>query len=207
MSIKYNKEFIKKDGRRLISRSPRDLQRRQTQAEEATVNLLTLEINELREKLRIVENNNKNLFTAEQVDNDINKIVGKTIEELTTKYEDKLKQQQNNFDGIIDVKNILVSELKDQNKFLTKELCEMKSTDDPEILNKLTALFAEVTEKTSSSKSVRPQMGTVFIDPLEDGAGDGLEAHIDIKDSPVTQKGNVQDKVNKLKNLLGDLKK
>lgn len=209
MAIKYNKEIRKKDGRRLFGGGPRDLQKRQmqqTSTDGSVVVVLTEEIAKLRKELQDVNNTS---FTAEQVDEDINKVVGKTIEELTTKHREESKQRQSNFDEAISNSNALMVELKEQNKFLTEKLCEMKKTTDPEILNKLTTLFTEVTEKmTLNSTTVpdRPQMETVFIDPLEAGVEDGLESHINIKDTPVTSKGNIQDKVSKLKNLLGNLK-
>lgn len=209
MAIKYNKEIRKKDGRRLFGGGPRDLQKRQmqqTSTDDSVVVVLTEEIAKLRKELQDVNNTS---FTAEQVDEDINKVVGKTIEELTTKHREESKQRQSNFDEAISNSNALMVELKEQNKFLTEKLCEMKKTTDPEILNKLTTLFTEVTEKmTLNSTTVpdRPQMETVFIDPLEAGVEDGLESHINIKDTPVTSKGNIQDKVSKLKNLLGNLK-
>lgn len=211
MTIKYNKEFIKKDGRRLSRGGPRDLQNRQKQqnnTDGSIVATLTEEISKLRKELQDANNTS---FTAEQVDEDINKVVDKTIEELTTKHKKELKQQQDNFDETIKAKNTLITELKEQTRLLTEKLCGMKGSDDPEVLNKLTALFTEVTEKITlnSAKnetavvSKRPQMGSVFVDPLEAGAEDGLEPYINIEDISITQKENIKNKVDKLRNLLG----
>lgn len=49
----------------------------------------------------------------------------------------------------------------------------------------------------------RPQIEQVFVDPLEDDAGDGLESSITI--DTVTAKEAVGDKVDKLRDLLGKL--
>ena len=51
----------------------------------------------------------------------------------------------------------------------------------------------------------RPQMEQVFVDPLEEGAGEGMKASINIE--TVTKDEEVDDKVNKLKDLLGQLPK
>ena len=90
-----------------------------------------------------------------------------------------------------------------------EKLCEIKESNDPEIANKLTISLIEAMEKMTLNVSVetdRPQMETVFIDPLEGGVGDNLESHIDVEGVSVVQKENIRDKVSKLKNLLGGLK-
>ena len=51
----------------------------------------------------------------------------------------------------------------------------------------------------------RPQMEQVFVDPLEEDAGEGMKASINIE--TVVKEGEVGDKVDKLKSLLGHLPK
>jgi hypothetical protein len=110
---------------------------------------------------------------------------------------------------LVATKEKLLTDLRDQNKSLVEKLCEIKESNDPEIANKLTISLIEAMEKMTLNVSVetdRPQMETVFIDPLEGDAGEGLEAHIDVEEVSIEQKENIQDKVSKLKNLLGGLK-
>lgn len=218
MGITYNKEFIKKNGRRLSGSSPRDLQKKQAQQSnvyEGVIKDLKDEISNLREELQNDSNKKTGMFTAEQVDEDINKTVSGVVEELTIKHKDELEKKETECKNLIGVKNELLNDLKDQNKFLTKELCKIKETDNSEVLNRLTTLLSEVTKNTnqvSVNKNAlknmeRPKIQSVFIDPLETDAGAGLESHIDVEEVSVVQKENTQDKVDKLKNLLGSLKK
>jgi hypothetical protein len=235
VGLKYNKEFIKKNGRRLRVSSTIDLQKRQTQQPniyEDLIKDLKNEISNLKEELQNNPIKRARMFTPEQVDIEVSKIVSETIKELTIKHKNewekretvhlelnlktKLKynkiilEKETECKKLIAAKEELLIDLRDQNKSLVEKLCEIKESSDPEIANKLTALLLEITGKTTSNiviESDRPQMETVFIDPLETGAGDDLEAHIDVKDISVTQKENIQDKVGKLRNLLGGLKK
>jgi hypothetical protein len=234
MVFKYNKEYVKKNGRRLGGSSPRDLQRRQAQQPniyEDLIKDLRNEINNLKEELQNSSIKKTGMFTAEQVDTEVNKIVSETIKELAVKHKNewekketaylelslktKLKynkiilEKETECKKLIAAKEGLLIDLRNQNKSLVERLCEIKESSDPEITNKLTALLLEITGKTASSVMVepdRPQMETVFIDPLETDADDCLEAHINVEDVSVTQKENIQDKVSKLKSLLGGLK-
>lgn len=234
VGLKYNKEYIKKNGRKLMGRSPRDLQRKQAQQSDVYGDIikdLRNEINDLKEKLQNSSTKKTGMFTPEQVDTEINKIVSETIKELTVKHKNKwekretahlelnlktklkynkiILEKETEYKKLIAAKEELLIDLRDQNKLLIEGLCKIKEGNDPEITNKLTALLLGITEKTALNVAIesdRPQMETVFIDPLEADAGDGLEAHIDVKDISITQKENIQDKVGKLKNLLGNLK-
>jgi hypothetical protein len=192
---------------------------------------LRKEISNLKKELQDDPVKKAGMFTAEQVDADINRVVNETIKELTTKHEDGLEKKETAFfelslktklkynkiileketecKKLVAAKEKLLADLREQNKSLVKKLCEIKESGDPEIANKLTISLLEAMEKMTSSVSVetdRPQMETVFIDPLEGGAGEGLEAHLDVEEVSITQKGNIQDKVSKLKNLLGSSK-
>ena len=234
MTFKYNKEYVKKNGRKLRTGGPRDLQRRQVQQSDVYEDLiedLRKEISNLKKELQDDPVKKAGMFTAEQVDADINRVVSETIKELTTKHKDGLEKKETAFlefslktklkynkiileketecKKLVAAKEKLLTDLRDQNKSLVEKLCEIKESSDLEIVNKLTTSLLEAMEKVPSNitiESDRPQMETVFIDPLEGGAGEGLEAHINVKDVSVTQKENIQDKVNKLKNLLGGSK-
>ena len=232
--FKYNKEYVKKNGRRLGGSSPRDLQKRQIQQSDVYENLiedLRKEISNLKKELQNNPVEKIGTFTAEQVDADINRVVNETIKELTTKHKDESEKKETAFlefslktklkynkiileketecKKLVAAKEKLLTDLRDQNKSLVEKLCEIKESSDPDILNKLTTLLLEITEKTPSNitvKSDRPQMEPTFVDPLEIDAGEGLKSHIDVEEVSVVQKENIQDKVSKLKNLLGGLK-
>lgn len=51
----------------------------------------------------------------------------------------------------------------------------------------------------------RPKMEDVFIDPLEEGAGKGLKSFIEIEDVTPGDTDKVNDKVDKLRDLIGNL--
>lgn len=227
--MRYNKEFIKKDGRKLISVGPRDLQRRQAQRtsgfiNEETVNILTVEIGRLRKELSTVKNTNSDLFTAEQIDADISKVINETVTELTIKhdselnkkdeeYKKNLKQQQITFKESISIKDELIIDLKTQNKFLTESIYKLKEGSVSEIANKLTTLLTEVTEKMNLNgtnniitvESDRPKIEKIFIDPINNESMEGVETHINLKDISISEKEEWVDKVGKLKGLMGKL--
>jgi hypothetical protein len=213
--------------------SPRDIQKKQAQQSnvyEDIIRELRDEVNVLKKELQGDLVKKTGMFTAEQVDADINRVVNETIKELTAKYKDELERKETAFlelslktklkynkiilekeaecKKLVAAKEKLLIDLRDQNKFLTEGLCKIKETTDPDILNKLTVLLLEVTKKASSNitiESDRPQMETVFIDPLETNAGDGLKAHIDVEEVSVLEKEDVSEKVIKLRNLMGKL--
>jgi hypothetical protein len=213
--------------------SPRDIQKKQAQQSnvyEDIIRELRDEVNVLKKELQGDLVKKTGMFTAEQVDADINRVVNETIKELTAKYKDELERKETAFlelslktklkynkiilekeaecKKLVAAKEKLLIDLRDQNKFLTEGLCKIKETTDPDILNKLTVLLLETTKKASSNitiESDRPQMETVFIDPLETNAGDGLKAHIDVEEVSVLEKEDVSEKVIKLRNLMGKL--
>jgi len=49
----------------------------------------------------------------------------------------------------------------------------------------------------------RPQMEDTFVDPLEEDAGNELESFIDVEDVSLDEKEDMQEKVNKLKEIMG----
>ena len=54
--------------------------------------------------------------------------------------------------------------------------------------------------------SDRPEMETAFIDPTEQGKNI-LKSHITVNDISITAKEEVDEKINKLKNLIGSVKR
>lgn len=197
MGIRYNKEFVSKD-RRILSRGPRDQQRKQN---EITTDNSAL-VNELRSQIKKLQSQLQNTYTTEQV----NEEVLKAIKDETINLKEKYNKRINN----------LTLELRTKDneiKLLKKQLSELSD-------NKVTTLLTEANKKiedmskritvggghiTEVPESDRPKMETIFVDPTEDKAG--MEKHIKVKDVSVTKKEQMEDKVGKLKKLMGKLPK
>lgn len=225
-NFKYHKEYIKRDGRRLAGGGPRDLQRKvqDSGSKDEVISELTKEVHALRKQL---SEKPASGFTGEQVDDKINKVLDQTISELEAKHAknteeliDKLK--------FMDEENLRLekenSNLKIENQAIKEELKVKNrlmerfadvSRDREEQSNKLTTLLTEATEKIERlvidgkvsedfTKSDRPQMEDVYIDPADEDYED-VESYIKSKDISITEKEKQADKVNKLKDLLGSL--
>jgi len=193
--VKYKKEHIKADGRRLTGSGPRDLQRRQQQIgvvvdNSDVIKELKNEINKLTLELRdrpVIGG-----FSGEQMDSEIRvavtEAVGKLKKELKEK-NDKLEK----------IKDKHVKEIKD----LMREYSEK--------IEKLTASFIKSgTQKQDfeddQQEEGRPKIQTKFIDPLEEDAGKTLEPFLDIKEDVSTNKDdNIFNKIDKLKGMLGKI--
>ena len=110
MAIKYEKEFIKPDGRRLSTGGPRDLQRRQKHVAREQIELidfLRAEIRDLNERLAI-KTVGKGEYTGEQVDEEIRKAVSLAVVETKTASEEEIKELQSAVDAFrINEKNLL----------------------------------------------------------------------------------------------------
>jgi hypothetical protein len=195
MGIIYNKEHLTKD-RRVMPSGPRDRQIKQiSQISNSDQSLLIEElrsqINKLQEQLE-----NKPIsavsYTAEQIDNMIIETVKSETENLKAQH----LHEKNNLHHIIESKEEIIKQLKENynnNSGLTEE--------------RIVALLSEATKNLSlnsesSIKSDRPTMETVFVDPIEKEMN--VEKHFEVEVS-INEKIQLDDKVNKLKGLLGKL--
>lgn len=213
MRIKYPKEFIKSDGRKLLSGGPRDSQQRQKQ--ELFAGSTNIIIEELITQIKSLkggyrgESKSGGYFTAEEVDEEIRKAVEQTLVEATPslqKYKLRLAELQERNDLLKDK----IKEIKKDNKdfdVLKKEINMLKQiiVDKEELIEVLKTQPAIIDGVTVGVE--RPQMEQQFIDPLEKDAGRGLKSHIDIKDISYDKKENMNEKVDKLKKLVGNLPK
>lgn len=208
MGITYNKEYKPKD-RRIVTRGPRDIQARMITNNDSSglVNELRAQVERLQKQLLEKPTSG---YTPEQVDAEILKAI--KIETLG------LEQKHN------DEKSALLLEIE-KYKYEIKSLKELVASKDeqiralqdssPKIDNKLTDLLAEATKKIEemSSKissgdekitpSDRPQMETLFVDPIEKESK--VEKHFEIEDITIDEKDKIYDKVNKLKSIMGKL--
>lgn len=177
--MEYHKGVSKKPGRVTQMKGPRDYQRDQNN--DSLVVELRKQINKLERKLKSVDN--KKQFTAEQMDAEIRDAAKSAIEETSIRYKKKIK--------------ILESELE-----VVEEKLKLKE-EMIEILKSKVVLKEEdlIVEKD------RPKMKNVFVDPLDRKAEDGLVSYIDVENISMDEKENIQEKVDKLKLLLGNLEK
>lgn len=198
MGIIYNKEFQPKD-RRVMPSGPRDRQIRQisqiTNSDQSLlINELRSQISKLQEQLDNSQNTISG-YTAEQVDEEIIKSVKSETEKLRAQHE----YEKNNLQNIINSKDEIIQHLKN-NQNISSGLTE----------DKIASLILEATKNLSSTsnsdsfiKNDRPKMETVFIDPIEKETN--LEKHFGVEEVGPNEKIQLDDKVNKLKGLLGKL--
>jgi chromosome segregation ATPase len=241
MGIRYPKEFVKPDGRKLVSGGPRDLQRRQQISQVPTPDIETVdslkkqieEIKEISKRLPKQEN----YFSPEEVDEEIRKAVENAVKETTIslkrssqgnnqeielalqKYKSQIVELQKSNDDFIRIHKTIIEE----NKELKDKIEKLKQNEN--IINELKTQIA-VLEQTVSGKEElivslktrpmavieeiedpkRPKMDKIFIDPIENGAGEKLKANIRIEQTlPVSEREEVEDKVGRLKSLMGKL--
>lgn len=223
--VQYNKEIKKKPY--LASGGPRDQQRRQRQQDSGFVGdpTIVLELKKQITELRSELAKPKDYYTGEQVDDEIRKAVKSALQEVDNKNNSKelgeLKQQlteselkntelskqliqlETKISGLTDV---IIS--KDETiKSLNDKLQTEDKKDNSELNNQikqLTAMLESGNFVIGEEMTIddRPTIGDVVIDPTGETK---LESHIDIKNVSFEQKTNMNDKVNKLKNLLGKL--
>lgn len=242
--MKYDKKFVKSDGRRLLKGGPRDQQlRAKTTADSSVVNSLMEQISELKLELANIKSGAgdstpapSKYFTAEQVDEEIRKAVSQAMAEATIslkkngpdpnvdslikKYKEQIVSLQKSNDDFTIMHHAIIGENKDLKEKIVK--LESENSETSELKSKIAVLEQslagkdEVIETLKSRPAIinsevmmpedpdRPQMEQVFVDPLEEGAGTGLKSNI--KNRELTRDvddGEVDDKVNKLKDLLG----
>lgn len=195
MGLTYNKEFKSKD-RRIMPTGPRDRQIKQTgQILGSDQSLLIDELRSQISKLQEQLDNKSNIYgyTPEQVDEEIVKAVKFETLNLRTQHEIEKSKLQNKIESLEET----IQQFKDNqnnNSGLTEE--------------RIMSLLSEATKNLSinidtSVKSDRPQMETIFVDPIEKEIN--VEKHFEVREEPMNEKIQLDDKVNKLKGLLGKL--
>ena len=228
MGFTYKKEFTPKD-RRIVTSGPRDRQLKQAMITSGVVTDNSGLVNELRSQIaklnKQLEDKPKSTegYTAEQVDEEIVKAIKVETAELKTKYEVEKVALQNQIENIHkdielakETHKKEISSLKDVIKskdVIIQQLLDSKpQTSD----NKLIELLGDTTKKIEDMAiqmsmhqtgempdSDRPKMETVFVDPIEKESK--IEKHFEVEDVSVKEKAQMDDKVNKLKNLMGKL--
>ena len=242
--MKYPKEFIKPDGRKLMAGGPRDLQRRQhlTQTLSPDFELIEDLKKQIEELKEIAKNKSSDiLYTPEEVDEEIRKAVEAAVKETTLALKKETSKANQDLEPIIQKYKIQIVELQKHNDDLTKlhqtitvqnkELKEkilrleeeLKDTNELKkqiaVLEQTIAGKDEVIETlksrpvivsnvdgTASEELDRPKIDRVFVDPLDENASTGLKPNINVDELQILEKrDDIDEKVNKLKNLLGKL--
>jgi len=233
----YPKEYVKSDGRKLMSSGPRDLQRIQqttVMPDTSYIEDLKSQIEDLRTELKKNQASGKpeGFYTPDEVDEEIRKAVAQAVAEaalefkknkasvaqatepLVQKYKMQIVELQKNNDDL----KVMHSSITNRNSDLESQISKLK--EELSTIEDLKREIAVLEQKIEGKDELiialksrpgivgdevidpdRPQMEQVFIDPLEEGAGDGLESHIDIKE---TEADEVHDKVDKLRDLIGN---
>lgn len=192
-----------------MTRGPRDLQNKQ-RLENVFIDELKKQIETLKNKLEEKENSTKGLFTPEQVDKEIRKVVNDVIEESKKKEDGSslqlaaLQKQIGNLEKALSTKSNNSDILESDTG---KKILEM--------LEKNSQRIDEALQRDGTTEFIvdpdRPKVEQSFVDPIEKGSDNGLELFVQeddsVKDiSEEEEKEDIMDKVSALKNLLGKSK-
>lgn len=228
MAITYNKNTVKKS-RQITTGSPRDHQLKQQNFQQDNLSViedLKNQIILLQDKLMLSNQSlsSHNIFTAEQVNEEISKAIKEETSKLKIELEEANKTVKKDKERIASLKldldhvTLKVKLFEKDIEFLNNQLAEkdklineLKSGD-----NNVTTLLTDAVKKieafsllqpmesTVGISSDRPKMETVFVDPTEKGAT--VDGKLSVVEENSSIKGkDVDNKVNKLKNLLGKL--
>ena len=110
--MKYDKEFQKPDGRKLISGGPRDLQRKQRaqdRQQSELINFLREEVQRLNKELAV---SGSGEYTGEQVDEEIRKAVAVAVAETKTVVDEERKELQSAVDAFRKNEKNLLEQVK-----------------------------------------------------------------------------------------------
>lgn len=241
MAIKYKKQYVKSDGRKLNRSGPRDMQARTAGSytpDTSIVELLTNQLTELRAEILAMKSRSGDaapagFFSPEQVDEEIRRAVEAAVAEsaisfkgdtknadmapLVHEYKKQIVELQRGNDNLTKLHASITKESGNLKEKIAKLEAEM--VDVVELKKQIAVLEQELVGKEEMVEMLktrpailegevftdpdRPKMEQVFVDPLEEGAGKGMKATINIE--TVVKDEEVGDKVNKLKDLIGKL--
>jgi hypothetical protein len=155
--MKYPKELVKPDGRKLIAGGPRDMQRRQQVAYTAApdagvIEALQRQIEELKE---LTKSNKKEgeLYTAEEVDEEIRKAVEAAVKETTISLKRNTQAAAQEIEPLVQKYKVQIVELQKNNDDLTR-LHNTITNQSSEMKDKIAKLESEVGEVTELKKQI-----------------------------------------------------
>jgi len=131
------------------------------------------------------------------------------LDELSSKYEKLVLTSDNEILRFQDKIEVLEDKIKDKERamFVLEERISSPLDINDERIAELVVQKIAIDSDGGSYDPNQPKMETIFIDPSEAGAEDKLEGTIDSEVVSTTEKENVADKAEKLKNLIGKLPK
>lgn len=238
MGIVYNKQFTAKD-RRIMTSGPADRQRKQRQgsaADSALIEELRSQIESLHKELAnkpvttSSQEPSEELFTAEQVNDEIVKAIKEETANLKTDYEARITKLNTDLEHaktkialyekdleylkathekeLAALQEILKGKDEMINQFKESKAAGFSEESVKKLLDEATKKLEETTlaAKGLSQADVdpnRPKMENSFIDPVEKESK--VESHITVEDFSLNQKEEMSSKVNKLRNIMGKL--
>lgn len=230
MAITYNKQMITKD-RRVMSSGPRDRQLKQKMQRQMTADNSGL-IEELRNQIAVLQDRPASTqqggFSAEQVNDEIIKAIKEETADLKkqhvvekTTYNKKISKLEEDLYEAITRARVFENDIKNLKEKISEkdEFIEELKSRGPVIDNNVTTLLAEATKKIEAlsvqvavsndiavvADSDRPQMETVFVDPIDKESKVEKYFEVEVEDVSITKKEEIGSKVDKLKSLLGKL--
>lgn len=223
---------IKKDGRVLKPTGPRAMQMKAVlKAQESeTVHILREQVKELMEM--VAENKSGNVvpkgYSADEVDKEINKAVELAIVETEKKskeiiadleeelkyVKEEFKKYRNNYnaENIKELENNVTSlrvKVEAKEEIIESLKSATGSADISELMESLKDKVDAIANSAFEGEEFiddpdRPTIETTFVDPLDAAAESTLEPHVVIdEEKGVENGGNINHKVNKLKDILG----
>ena len=186
--MEYKKRIVKEDRRALTRGEPRDQNRR--------INVLNTLVTIVKKVTKEIKSDN--LFTGEEVDQQIINATGKI--NLKVKELELTNENLNNhvFDltSVIKDKDAVIFNLTEMNNRLSETISKFGFSE------KININYMDMDMDID-----RPTMDPVFVDPIDINAEEELIPHIVVKNISNEKKEDINVKVNKLKNMLGSLKK
>lgn len=156
MGIRYPKEFVKPDGRKLVSGGPRDMQRRQyvaydTSPDVEIIETLKQQIEELKELSK--QKKSEGYYTADEVDDEIRKAVETAVKETTLSLKKSTQMAAQEVEPLVQKYKVQIVELQKNNDDLTK-IHSSITAKNSELKNEISKLEDELKEVNELKKQI-----------------------------------------------------
>lgn len=175
MVMKYNKEFQKPDGRKLMTGGPRDLQRKQKTQDRQQSELIDFLRDEVQRLNKALATSGSGEYTGEQVDEEIRKAVSIAVAETKITSEEERKELQSAVDAFNKNETNLLEQIKNLEVYQTG----VKDKTDTLRLEKDKAID-EKKEMENELKDARLGVGGLA-DQLKDNRTKRIKAEREVK--------------------------
>ena len=199
--MRYDKNIPSKKNRLLSTSGPRDIQRRQMlDAQSDIVDGLKSQVVILQEQVNksLTSVRSDGQYTAEQVNEAVISAVKSEVAALKAKYESKLRE--------LEAENRVLKETNIRLSSRPESVGNITEARLQEIISTTVNQISENKQIEIIEETKRPKIETVFIDPSESGSVNNIEVCITSKEDN-SAKENMNDKISKLKGILGSLPK